>query len=45
MLKWSLCDYSNLYTLLKGKTIITVAGADAAARQVDERNKQVIVKN
>ena len=29
---------------MKGTITITDAGADAAARQVDERNKQVIFK-
>ena len=43
MLKSSLCDYSDAYIL----TVITItgAGADAAARQVDERNNGVIFKN
>ena len=31
MLKFSLCDYSDAYILVKGKIIITGAGADAAA--------------
>ena len=31
MLKSSLCDYSDAYILVKGKIIITGAGADAAA--------------
>ena len=44
MLKSSLCDYSDAYTLMKRRRIITGAGADAAARQVDERNKGVIFK-
>ena len=37
MLKSSLCDYSDAYTLVKEKIIITRAGA-GAARQADERN-------
>ena len=45
MLKSSLCDYSDAYVLVKGKITITGAGADAAARQVDERDKGVAVKN
>ena len=45
MLKSSLCDYSNAYILVKGKITFTGAGADAAARQVDERDKGVAVKN
>ena len=45
MLKSSLCDYSDAYILVKGKITIAGAGADAAARQADERNKGVIFKN
>ena len=45
MLKSSLCDYSDAYILLKGKITIAGAGADAAARQADERDKVVIFKN
>ena len=45
MLKSSLCDYSDAYILVKGKTTITGAGADAAARQADERDKGVAYKN
>ena len=45
MLKSSLCDYSDAYNLVKGKIEIAGAGADAAARQADERNKGVIFKN
>ena len=45
MLKSSLCNYSDAYILAKGKTTITVAGADTAARQVDERDKGVPFKN
>ena len=45
MLKFSLCDYSDAYILVKGT--ITIAGAedDAAARQADERDKGVAFKN
>ena len=45
MLKSSLCAYSDSYILVKG--IITIAGEgnDAAARQADERDKDVIFKN
>ena len=39
MLKSSLCDYNDGYILVKGRITITGAGADAAARQADERNK------
>ena len=45
MLKSSLCDYSDAYILFKRKITITGAGADAAARQADERNKGVAFKN
>ena len=45
MLKSSLCDYSDAYTLVKGKITITGAGDDAAARQADERDKGVAFKN
>ena len=45
MLKSSLCDYSDAYILVKGRITITGAGADAAAKQADERNKGVIFKN
>ena len=39
MLKSSLCNYSDAYILVKERIRITGAGADAAARQVDERDK------
>ena len=39
ILKSNLCHYSDAYTLVKGKITITGAGADAAARQVNERDK------
>ena len=45
MLKYSLYDYSDAYILVKGKITITGAGADAAARQADERDKGVAFKN
>ena len=45
VLKSSLCDYSDAYILVKGRIKITGAGADAAARQADERDKGVIFKN
>ena len=45
MLKSSLCDYSDAYTLVKGKIIITGAGDNAAARQADERDKDVAFKS
>ena len=45
MLKFSLCEYSDAYILVKGRIIITGAWADAVARQADERDKEVIFKN
>ena len=45
MLKSSLCDYGDAYILVKGRIAITGIGADAAARQYDERDKGVAFKN
>ena len=45
MLKFSLCNYSSAYILVKIRITITGAGDDAAARLADERNKGVIFKN
>ena len=45
MLKSSLCDYSDVYILVKGRITINGRGADAAARQADERDKDVAFKN
>ena len=45
MLKSSLSNYCDAYILVKGRITITGAGADAAARQADERDKGVIFKN
>ena len=45
MLKSSLCDYSDAYIFVKGTITIEGAGADAAARQADERDKGVVFKN
>ena len=42
MLKSDLCDYADAYIFFKGTITITGAGADATARQADERNKGVI---
>ena len=45
MLKSSLCGgYSDAYILVKGKITIAGGGADAAARQEDERDKGVAKK-
>ena len=45
MLRSSLCDYADAYILVKGTITITGAGDDAAVRQVDERDKDVIFNN
>ena len=44
MLKSSLYDYSDAYILVKGKITIRGAGADAATRQADERDKGIAFK-
>ena len=44
-LKLQCCMHSDAYILVKGKITITGAGADAAARQADERDKGVAFKN
>ena len=45
MLKSNLCDYADVYILVKGKITITGHGDNDAAIQLDERNKGVISKN
>ena len=45
MLRSSLNNYSGGYTLVSRTITITGAGADDAAKRLDERNKGVIVKN
>ena len=45
MLQSSLCDYSYAYIFVNVRITITEAGADAAARQADERDKGVVFKN
>ena len=45
MLRSNLCDYADSYILVKGTITITGAEDDAAARQADERNKDVTFKN
>ena len=45
MLKSDLCDYADAYVFLKGTITITGAADDAAARQLDERNKGVTFEN
>ena len=44
-LKSSFYNYSDAYILVKGRITITGAGADAAARQADERSKGIVFKN
>ena len=45
MLRSNLCDYADSYILVKGTTAITRAGANADARNADERDKGVTFKN
>ena len=45
MLRSNLCDYTYAYILVNGRIIITRVGDNAAARQVDERDKGVTFKN
>ena len=45
MLRSNLCDYADSYILVRGAITITGAGDDAAARQIDERDKEVTFKN
>ena len=45
MLKSSLCDYSDAYILVSGIITIDGAGADDAAKRLEEREKGVILKN
>ena len=45
MLTSSLCDYTDVYILVKGIIAITGVGADDAAKQLDKKNKGVIFKN
>ena len=44
MVRSSLYDYSYAYILVSGTITITAAGADDAAKRLDERNKDVIKK-
>ena len=43
--KSSFCDYSDACIPVSGKITITGAGADDAAKQLNERNKGVVFKN
>ena len=45
MLKSSLCDYIDAYIVVKGTITINGRGADAGARQANERDKGVSFKN
>ena len=45
MLRSNLCDYVDSYMLAKGTITITGAGDAAAARQANERDKEVTFKN
>ena len=45
MLRSILYDYSERYILVSGTITITEAGANDAAKRLDERNKGVISKN
>ena len=45
MLKSNLIDYADAYILVKGRKTITGAGANDSAKQLDERNEGVILKN
>ena len=45
MLRSSLCNYSDPYTLVSETITIPGAGADNAATWLNERNKGVLFKN
>ena len=45
MLRSNLCDYVDLYILVKGTITITGAGDNASAERADERDKGVTFKN
>ena len=45
MLRSNLCDYADLYILVKETITITGAGANADAERADERDKGVTFKN
>ena len=44
MLKSNLCDYADVYILVKGTITVTGVGDAAAAKRLDERNKRVVFK-
>ena len=43
ILRSNLCDYADAYTLVKGTITIVGAGNDDAAKQLDERNKNIYI--
>ena len=43
ILRSDLCDYADAYTLVKGTITIAGAGNDDAAKQLDERNKNIYI--
>ena len=45
MLRSNLCDYADVYIIVKGTITITGARNDDAAKQLDETNKGLIFKN
>ena len=45
MLRSSLCDYADAYILVKGTITVTRAAYHDVAKQLDERNRDVIFKN
>ena len=45
MLRSSLCNYSNAYTLVKGSINVAGPGATAVARQADRNDEQIMFKN
>ena len=45
MLRSNLCDYADVYIIVKETITIAGAGDDDAAKRLDERNKEVIFKN
>ena len=45
MLRSNLCDYADVYILIKGTITIIGAGDDDAAKRLDKRNKDAIFKN
>ena len=43
ILRSDLCDYADAYTLVKRTITIAGAGNDDAAKQLDERNKNIYI--